>query len=365
MNDSFDVFEYFEFLRDRWKFAAFACAIAIFAALATGLLLPKRYTATATILIDPPAAGDARIATAVSTVYLESLKTYELLATNDQLWTRAAGQFHLREQYGLPIESLKRSVLKVDKLRDTRALQISVTLPDPKIAQALAQFLAEGTVELSRFGGREADEAMIEDAAKEAESMKVSLNEAETAWRKAAGARSTEALRSELSEDSYLKSRVEEQLLEEQTDVAGFKNDPPDQVRRDADASRARAELLRRRIGELTRSMDEKSKALAQQSAREEDLKAVLTAARASYDAASRRLADLRSSRGTRTEWLRVVDPGIVPQQPSSPNVPLILIGAASLAIFGSLLYLTISFSLTRGRRHYDAPLRIATHGDD
>jgi uncharacterized protein involved in exopolysaccharide biosynthesis len=104
---------------------------------------------------------------------------------------------------------------------------------------------------------------------------------------------------------------------------------------------------------------------LAQQTAREEDLQAVLTAARASYQSAVQRMADLRASRGSRSEWLRVVDPGIVPQRPSSPNVPLILIGAGAFALFGSLLYLTISFSFTRERRRYRPPLRIATHGAD
>jgi capsular polysaccharide biosynthesis protein len=221
MHDSFDVFEYIDFLYARWKFLSLACGFAIVAALATGLLLPKRYTATATILIDPPAGGDPRIATAVSTVYLESLKTYELLATNDQLFVRTVGRFHLRDQDGSPIESLKRRVLKVDKIRDTRALQISVTLPDPRTAQAMAQFIAEGAVELSRSGAKEADESLIEDAAKAAETMKVRLNEAETAWQKGAGAHSAEALRSEISDDGYLKSRIEEQLLDTQADLAG------------------------------------------------------------------------------------------------------------------------------------------------
>lgn len=354
MRDSFDVFEYLDFLRDRWKFPAFACGFALLAALATGLLLPKRYTATATILIDPPAAGDPRIATAVSTVYLESLKTYELLGTNDQLFLRAAGQFHLREQYGLPIESLKRSVLKVDKLRDTRALQISVTLPDAKTAQAVAQFIAEGAVQLSRSGGKEADESMIGDAAQVAETAEARLKDVEAAWQTDAGAHSAEALRAEVSDDSYLKSHIEEQLLDEETALLS-----------NPDASRARAEFFERRIAELTQAMDKKSAALAGQTAREDDLQAALSAARASYEAASRRLADLRSSRGSRTEWLRVADPGFVPQRPSSPNAPLILIGAVSLALFGSLLYLTTSFSLTRGRRRYDPPLRIATHGAD
>ncbi len=359
MQDSFDVFEYIDFLRARWRFPAFACGFAILLALATGLLLPKRYTATATVLIDPPAGGDPRIATAVSTVYLESLKTYELLATNDQLFLRAAGRFHLREQ--APIESLKGRVLKVDKLRDTRALEISVTLPDPKAAQAVAQFIAEGAVELSRSGGKEADEAMIADAAQAAETAQARMNDAETAWQKASGAHSAEELRSEVSEDRYLKSHLEEQLLDEQADLAGSSG----QAQRDSGASQAGVGLLERRIAELSRAMDEKSAALARQTAREEDLQAVLTEARASYESASRRLADLRISRGSRAEWLRVVDPGIIPERPSSPNRPLILLGAASLALFGSWLYLTISFSWTGGSRRYNPPLRMASHGAD
>ncbi len=353
MQDSFEVFEYVDFLRARWKFPAFACGFAILVALVVGLLLPKRYTVTATILIDPPAGGDPRVAAAVSTVYLESLKTYELLATNDQLFVRAADRFHLRDQ-GESIESLKRRVLKVDKPRDTRALQISVTLSDPKTAQAMAQFIADGAVELNRVGGKEAGDAMIQDATKAADAAKARLNEAESAYQTAAGAHSEEALRSEIYAISDLKSHVEEQLLDEQSNVADGTQT----------AQGGRTELLERRSKELTRSLDEKSAELAQQTAREQNLEAVLTGARTLYETAAQRLADASVSPGSRTEWLRVVDPGIVPQRPSSPNVPLILIGAGALALFGSLLYLTISFSLTR-RRLFDRPLSMATHGDD
>jgi succinoglycan biosynthesis transport protein ExoP len=357
MHDSFDIFEYIDFLRAHWKFPAVACGCAIVLALAAGLLLPKQYTATATILIDPPAGGDPRIATAVSTVYLESLKTYELLASNDQLFLRAAARFHLRDHDASPIEALKRRVLKVDKLRDTRALQISVTLPDPKTAQAMVQFIAEGAVELSRSGGKEADEAMSKDAAEAAGIAKARLNEAAAAWQNVAGTHSAEALRSELSDAGYLKSRVEEQLLEEQTGASGDAAD--------SSVSHGRVELLQKRIGELSRAIDEKSAALAQQSAREQDLQAGLTAARTSYEAAAQRLADLQVSRGSRAEWLRLVDPGIVPQRPSFPNAPLMLIGAVAFALFGSLLYLTVSFGLTRRQWQYNPPLRMVGHGAD
>jgi uncharacterized protein involved in exopolysaccharide biosynthesis len=78
------------------------------------------------------------------------------------------------------------------------------------------------------------------------------------------------------------------------------------------------------------------------------------------------RLADIRATAGSRVERLRVIDPGIVPQRPSSPNIPLNVVAAAGLALFASLLYLTVSFSFTQRRRPgFPAPLRVAGHGDD
>ena len=350
MHDSFDVFEYCEFLGARWRFVAFTFVIAIVGAVAIGLLLPKRYTSTATILIDPPAGGDPRMATAVSTVYLESLKTYGLLATNDQLFGRAVEHFHLRDHDSSPIETLKRRVLKVDKLRDERVLQISVTLGDPQMAQAMAQFIANGTVELNRSGSREAGDAMIQDAIKVATQAKVRLNSAEVAWEKVAGASSEEGLRSEIFSSSDLRSHVQEQLLDEQSDPG---------------ASRAHIQLLEQQMAELTRAIDQQSAELARQTALADSLQAALNAARGEYETAAQRLAELPVSLGSRAEWLRVVDPGIVPQRPSSPNIPLILIGSVSFALFGSLLYLTVAFGLTRGQRPHHSSFRMASHGDD
>src|SRR5437868_6880951 len=139
MYESFDAFEYVEYLRRRWRVIAAACGVALLIVLPVSLLLPKRYTATASIVIDPPGGSDARIATAVSAVYLESLKTYERYATSDSLFERAIQHFHLADSGSA--QSLKRRVLKVSKVRDTKLLEISATLPDPKLAQNLAQYL--------------------------------------------------------------------------------------------------------------------------------------------------------------------------------------------------------------------------------
>src|SRR5579864_5822780 len=147
MYQTFDALEYVDYLRRRWRVIAAACGVALLLSLAISLLLPKRYTATASIVIEPPGGNDVRLSTAVSPIYLESLKTYERFATSDSLFAAAAARFHLFDAEGWgSIEALKRRVLKVDKPKDTKVLEIGATLHDPKIAQQLAQYIAEQTV---------------------------------------------------------------------------------------------------------------------------------------------------------------------------------------------------------------------------
>ena len=99
MARSFTPPDYFRHLRARWRFFAVACGVA---AVAVSLLLPRKYTAVARIMIDPPAANNPRIAIAVSPMYLESLRTYELFASSDELFQQAVGHFHGGLARGVP-----------------------------------------------------------------------------------------------------------------------------------------------------------------------------------------------------------------------------------------------------------------------
>src|SRR5215469_1790516 len=149
--ESPEVFRYIRYLRLRWRFVAASCAAATILAGTASLLLPRQYTAAARIVIEPPAGADPRSAMAVSPIYLESLKTYEQFASSDSLFQKSAARFQLQTLMGpRPIESLKRSVLKVGIVRNTRILEIAATLPDPREAQALAQYVAEQTVAQNR-----------------------------------------------------------------------------------------------------------------------------------------------------------------------------------------------------------------------
>lgn len=150
MGHSFSAYEYLQYLTSRWWHCLAACAAAAAIAFAGSSLIGRKYSATATILIQPGAGADPRASINVSPAYIESLKAYEYLASSDSLFAQVVERFRLRAVApDVPIEALKRRVLRVSKLPGTRILRITVTLPDPRQAAEVAAFLASETVKRS------------------------------------------------------------------------------------------------------------------------------------------------------------------------------------------------------------------------
>src|SRR5437588_4914584 len=132
-----------------WRIVAIACILAAAASAVASLLMTPKYTATCRILVEPPAGSDPRVSTAVSPIYLESLRTYEAFASSDDLFQQAAKKFGLRTD-STPIERLKKRILKVEVLRNTKILEINATLPDPARAHELSLYIANEAVNLNR-----------------------------------------------------------------------------------------------------------------------------------------------------------------------------------------------------------------------
>lgn len=258
---------------------ALACGVAVTLALLASLVVANEYTATTRIVIEPPAGTDLRASMAVSPIYLESLKTYELVASGDRLFLDAIEHFKLPRR--MAIDRMKRSVLKVSIPRNTKILEISVTLRDPKQAQELALYIAEQTVRLTRETATETEQDLISDAQKQLADARTRMDKAEAAL-------------AALSRHSA-----------------------------DAGTDRA-AELSAAKIQSDT--------------------------ARAAFETADEHLAEVRSSAGFRGERLRIIDPGVIPERPSWPNLPLNLLIAVFVALAGSLVYLTFEFNYRLAR---------------
>jgi uncharacterized protein involved in exopolysaccharide biosynthesis len=373
MPDPFDLYEYASWLQSRWKFWLVACSVAVALALIVSLILPKRYTAVASLMIEAPAGNDPRSSTVVSPIYLESLKTYEHFASSDTLFARAVDHVHLRDSFGgVPIESVKRSVLKVSKVRDTKILEINATLADPKQAQALVHYLAEETVNLNRSMAQQSDQELVRDAQTNLDSSTAQLAEARAALDRGLK-EDVDGLRQEVESVSDLRAAARKELLEAQSSEAEYVargKSPTDTrdaaeaafVRRELAAVRARIALLAGQIAELDRELTRKQALLGIRTGKRDELEARLKSATTAYETAATRLRDIRGNAGYRGERLQIVDPGVVPQRPSFPNLPLNVGAALLLAVVICWAYLTTAFGFRRGARPV---FRMAVGRDD
>jgi uncharacterized protein involved in exopolysaccharide biosynthesis len=337
MSESFDAFEFADYIRRNWRVPACAVLAAVTLSLAVSLLLPKRYTAMASIIIDPPGLSDTRTATAVSPVYLESLRSYERFASSDTLFARAVSKFHLQDSSGQPpIETLKKRVLKVSKLRDTKILEIGITLTDPRLAQSCAQFLAEETVSLTREESSASDQELVEVASRQFVQSQERLDRARKMLVESSAGEAVEGIQGEIDTDLELLARLKGQLNEASSDVTG------------AEPALARVDATKKQIQELQREFEAKSAVLSESTARRAQAQSELDSAQSVYSAALTRLNDLRAAAGARGERLRIIDPGIVPQRPSSPNVPLNVLVGLVVALTASLAYTAMGFAHER-----------------
>jgi protein tyrosine kinase modulator len=367
MAEFFDPIEYLAYLRRNWKFAAIAIGTAVGLTAAASFLLPNQYTATATLVIEPPSGTDPRGATAVSAIYLESLKTYEQYAASDSLFERARQKFHLEDGPGsAATETLRRRVLRVLKLPDTKVLQIRATLQDPKQAQALVQFLAEETVALNRSVESQSEREALMEVRKQVEEAGAQLAQAREQYNAAAAGGAEGVLADEVRDLSDLKGRLNQQIAEAGTSLAelsarasvqtnGFATGPDanasrENLQQEIAAARARGTTLAEQIATVNRDLTLKAATLAATRARIYRSQDQLRAADAAFEAMSHRANELAGSSGLRTEQLRIIDPGIVPQQPSFPNLPLFTGAALLISAMLCLAWLSLRYGLEQQR---------------
>jgi uncharacterized protein involved in exopolysaccharide biosynthesis len=169
-------------------------------------------------------------------------------------------------------------------------------------------------------------------------------------------------LAAEVRDLSDLKGRLNEQMAEANTSLAelsaragaqakGFTAaDNREGLQQEIAAARARGTALAGQISTVNRDLTQKAAALAAARARTDQSSDQLRAADAAFGAMSRRANELAGSSGLRTEQLRIIDPGIVPRQPSFPNVPLFTGAALLISAMLCLAWLSLRYGLEQQR---------------
>ena len=276
-----------------------------------------------------------------------------------------------------PLSSLKKGILSVEIPRNTKILKISVKLTDPEKAQQLASFIAHETVNLNERSIADSDKAQtvrIEELRAEARRR---VQQAEAASIELAKGGSTEGLLEEVQALIDSRSMLQEEIFYAQDLRAELAREGSRQsvgpetseARRDAPgealaAAQERLARLRSQMSELDREIATKRRTLTSMETRREAGDAERSTAWAVLKEAEARLELAQATVAARGERLQVIDPGVVPERHTSPNIPLNLIVALLFGAIASLVYLTIEFSLVlRKAESRRQSIRVAGHG--
>lgn len=359
MADAFEPFRYIRYVGGRWRFVATSCSLAVGLAAAASATLPRRYTATARIVIETPAIADSRSALALIPVYLE---TYQEFATNDSLFQKAVDRFSLRTLVGASsIESIKKSVLKVGIVRNTRILEIAATLPSPAKSQALAQFLAEQVVALNQSLNVQSGHDLVTAVERQEREAQAQLDRADREWSQVSSSEPIDELEAAIEEATKLRLTLREEMARARLDFADAAGrekeatgDHKGELREQQSTAQARFDELGKQLATLDSETARKESLVASRSAKRERLKAALDAAQKSLAAAEAQLRDARNEAGNHGNRMTIIDPGVVPEQPSSPNIPLNLSAALLLGLLLPLVYLAVELNFR--------PQRAASH---
>jgi uncharacterized protein involved in exopolysaccharide biosynthesis len=354
MSEPFDAFRYMGYLRARWRWIGASACVAVGLAAAISLAMPNQYTATARLVIEPPAGTDLRSAMAVSPIYLESLKTYEHFASSDSLFQNAVRRFGLA---GSAIEGLKKRVLKVQIVRNTRILEISATLRDPNKAQALARFLAEQTVELNRSTVSEGDQELLRGMTEQEQEVRARLDATEKSWAQILASEPVDSLQTAIEQAGEMRSKIEQQIQSVELEIADAGERAKQagaaeqaELRKEDSNARVRLSEMRKQLQELDRQTGEREKLLATRQAHHDRLEAERKVEQNALVSIEGRLREARGESGYRGERLKIIDPGIVPEAPSSPNLPLNLAAALLAGLVLPVLYLTLEMGYQEQR---------------
>ncbi|PYV40801.1 MAG: hypothetical protein DMG06_19150 [Acidobacteria bacterium] len=136
--------------RKRKNLILLSAATAAVGAFVLSFLLPKTFSATATLFIPEPRMADTDNRM-LDFIYYDLLRSWQTSVNNNYLIQKTIENFGLQNApYGLSVDKFKRQqVLQVELLKSTRLLKVNGEFPDARLAADIANFFAASIISLS------------------------------------------------------------------------------------------------------------------------------------------------------------------------------------------------------------------------
>ena len=221
----------------------------------------------------------------------------------------------------------------------------------------MAQFVAESTVDLTRSVMNDSDRDLVGGLEQQQRAAQARVQAVEDAWAKALGSEPVAELQSELESSAELRSSIQKDIASAElliADAADRKQQAQAaeaaEIQKETSSARARIAEMTRQIERIDRRQSERERTLAQRIGHRDALEAERKARQAELAASETRLREARGDAGYRGERMKIIDPGIVPQQPSSPNLILNLLAALLFGLILPLLYLAVEMNYREDR---------------
>jgi capsular polysaccharide biosynthesis protein len=338
--ETIEVRSYLRHLGRRWKTLLAVPAVAVAVALLISLILPRKYDARVTLLVQP-GASDPRFPPALNQIYLEYLRSYEQVIQSSGLLLRVIQKFNLN----VTVDRFRNQALDVEMLRFSKLLTIRVRWDDPQKAHQMALFLAEEAVHAAE-GLRNADaDRASRQAQEDVQRAQARLDETSRLLLDFKLRTREEELSRAVQVEMDTKSQYERDLAASQILVPELEaraSAPTEQARDDAAslaAEKAKQAALRKALVDVEGSLARHQADLLKAQAGSANLE---RAYRSAYDAltlATARANDARAAATSRSEQLQIADPGIVPQRPSTPHFLFNALLALALGLFAAVIY--------------------------
>lgn len=411
-----DLFDYLSVIRKHKLLICGGIIAAIVISVIVSLSSPKVFTSEAVLMVEESIIPADQVSPYPNPQALESvLSTYKRLVNSQDIMQDAVRKFELNKKpYEMNWQSFRENVVSVESVHGSRLIAVEVELDDPKLAKELANFIAGQAIkkaeELSVKGSKSSKKVLdekLEQSKKELESAKNQLKELREEAK-------LSIIRKELDILLDRKGFLQNQIADIQSNVEGqrktlvqveqslAKEDPLIDLHRTLAEDNLYQQLLANLNGDeqqkllslsmvnqvqnpiynhlQTKNVDLLSSINGMEAkldflreekeANEEKLQGiqekivaleleleekerVYNLKERSYEKISRKHDDIAIQIASSTPGLKLVDPALVPEKPSSPKRKLIVLGTAFISTFFFLFLAAFMefYEMEKGRR--------------